>query len=55
MKTTEYLTINELAETFKISRRTVYREIDRGIPYIKVGHHKRFDYNQVLHWFKTKK
>jgi len=50
-----FMTIKELCETFKISRSTLYRDIDRGIPFITVGKSKRFDYEQVLHWFKTKK
>lgn len=55
MEETKFLSVNQLAETFGISRRTVYREIERGIPHMRVGQRIRFDYKEALHWFRTKK
>jgi|TARA_Y100000031_G_C7982550_1_gene275447 excisionase family DNA binding protein len=43
-----YLSTNELMQMLGISRSTVYRLIDRGLPFIKVGAINRFPKDQVL-------
>ena len=47
-----YLSTNELMQMLGISRSTVYRLIDRGLPFIKVGAINRFPKDQVLAWFE---
>ena len=46
----QYISTNELMRMLSISRSTVYRLIDRGMPYIKVGSVNRFPKDQVLAW-----
>ncbi len=47
-----YLSTNELMEMLGISRSTVYRLMDRGMPFIKVGAINRFPEKQVLSWLE---
>ena len=47
-----YLSTNELMQMLGISRSTVYRLIDRGLPFIKVGAINRFPKDQVLVWLE---
>ncbi len=47
-----YLSTNELMEMLGISRSTVYRLMDRGIPFIKVGSINRFPKDQVVAWLE---
>ncbi len=46
----QYLSTNELMEMLGISRSTVYRLMDRGMPYLKVGAINRFSKDRVLVW-----
>ena len=48
----KYLSTNQLMQMLGISRSTVYRLIDRGLPAIKVGAVNRFPKDQVLKWFE---
>ena len=48
-----YLSTNQLMQMLNISRSTVYRLIDRGLPAIKVGAINRFPKDQVLKWFEN--
>ena len=45
-----YLNTNRLIQVLGISRSTVYRLVDRGLPSIKVGAVNRFPIDQVLKW-----
>ncbi len=49
-----YLSTNKLMEMLGISRSTVYRLMDRGLPFIKVGAINRFPKDQVLAWLEEK-
>ena len=49
------LNVVEVAETFKTSRSTIYRELKEGLPFITVGKEKRFIFEEVLEYFKNKK
>ena len=51
----KYLTINELCEVLKISDATVRRHIKKGLPSIQVGRDYRFDLEEVVEWYKTRK
>ncbi len=50
----QYLGTNELMKMLGISRSTVYRLIDRGLPFINVGSINRFSKDQVLAWLEEK-
>ena len=48
----QYLSTNELMEMLGVSRSTINRLMDRGIPFIKVGSINRFPEKQVLSWLE---
>ncbi len=48
----QYLSTNDLMSMLDISRSTVYRLMDRGLPSIKVGAVNRFPMDQVLAWLE---
>ena len=50
----QFLTINQVAEHLNISRRSVYTLIDQGLPYAKVGGHKRIALSSLHWWFASK-
>ncbi len=50
----QYLSTGELMKMLGISRSTVYRLMDRGLPFIKVGAINRFPKDQVLEWLREK-
>ena len=50
----QYLSTITLMEMLGISRSTVYRLMDRGLPFIKVGAINRFPKDQVLAWLEEK-
>ena len=43
-------TLNDLAAYLNVSRRTIYRLDDRGLPVLRVGYVLRFDLPTVLKW-----
>ena len=47
-----YLSTGELMNMLSISRSTVYRLMERGMPNIMVGSMHRFPIEQVLEWLK---
>ena len=47
-----YLTTRQLMGMFNVSRSTVVRLIDRGLPSIKIGTVWRFPKNKALAWFE---
>jgi excisionase family DNA binding protein len=49
-----YLTTQELMNTFHVSRSTVVRLIDRGLPSFKIGAVWRFPRDKVLAWFEAR-
>lgn len=50
--TERYLTTSELVEMLSISRSTVYRLMNKGLPNITVGSVHRYPIEQVLNWLK---
>ena len=45
------MTINDVADYFKVSRRTIYRWLEKGIiPAYKVNDQYRFVFNEVVDW-----
>lgn len=48
------LKTNELLEKLDISRATLYRLIDKGLPQIKISHKVvRYDFEEVFQWLKS--
>jgi excisionase family DNA binding protein len=48
----QYLSTRELMETLSISRSSVCRLMDKGMPSIMVGSVHRFPIEQVLTWLR---
>lgn len=46
----EYITLNELAKSLKISRATIDRWRKEGMPYYKIGNGVRFIETEVNEW-----
>lgn len=59
MENTQYLTTEELAAEFKLSKRWIYfrtrQDGPEGIPHMKFGKHIRFDKKKVLEFFEQQK
>lgn len=50
----EFLTIEELAEMLKVSRQTLAKMIDEGLPFVYVGKSKRFAFSLVSRWLEER-
>ncbi len=48
----KYLTVNEVAEKFKIDRTTVYNWLHKGCPALKIGGSRRFIESEIEEWVK---
>lgn len=48
----EFLTVENLCELLQVSRVTVYRWREQGMPYIKIGRNIRFEKEKVLEWIR---
>jgi len=46
----DYLTVTQLAEKLNLSRATIYRLMDQGLPSVRVGHARRFLARAVEAW-----
>jgi hypothetical protein len=42
-----------MATRLKMSRATLYRRMEEGLPYLKIGGVRRFDELEVLIWLQT--
>lgn len=51
----EYITLNELAKSLRISRATIDRWRKEGMPYYKIGNGVRFIETEVLEWIAENK
>ena len=52
--TERYLSTGELMDVLSISRSTVYRLMEKGLPSIMIGSVHRFPIDQVLTWLNEK-
>jgi excisionase family DNA binding protein len=52
--TAQYLSTKELMALLGISRSTIYRLLDDGLPYLKVGGQNRFPKEEVIEWLKER-
>lgn len=48
------ITVQQLCELVQVSRSTVDRWRNQGLPYIKIGRGIRFEENTALEWIKNK-
>jgi excisionase family DNA binding protein len=48
-----YLTIEDVAEMLRITRSTVYKFKDMGMPFIKIGKTIRFKDEEVIKWVES--
>ena len=46
----DYLTIRELSAILNVSRATIYRLINEGLPSVRIGHARRFPWSAVEAW-----
>ena len=46
----DYLTVRELSAALNVSRATIYRLIDQGLPSVRIGHARRFSWSAVEAW-----
>lgn len=49
-KMEELLTVKEMAVFLKVSERTVYNLVEKGMPMLKIGHQNRFKASDVMKW-----
>lgn len=50
----ELMTLEEVAEYLRVTKKTVYRLLEkRGIPSIRVGHQWRFDKSVIGNWLRS--
>jgi excisionase family DNA binding protein len=50
----QYANIEDIANIYKVSTRTVRNWIKRGMPHLRIGNVIRFDIPEVEHWIKEK-
>ena len=50
-----YLTTGELIEVLSISRSTVYRLMNKGMPNLMIGSVHRFPVNKVVGWLENQR
>lgn len=48
------LTVDELCEWLKVTRKTTERWRKDGMPYLKIGRTVRFDKTEVVKWIEEK-
>lgn len=53
--TNQLITRQELADQLKVSIRSVDAELKKGLPCYRIGKSVRFDYADVLEYFRNKK
>ena len=49
----QLLTINDVVARLKVSRRSVYRLVDSGLPVLRVGYVLRFSFPEVMRWIRA--
>jgi len=47
-------TVQDVLDYAQISRGTLYKLMNRGLPYMKIGRSLRFDEDSIREWFKSK-
>lgn len=51
--TAQYLTTKQVMDLLQISRSTVHRWIEQGMPHVKAGAHNRFSRAEILAWLEN--
>ena len=52
--TEQYLSTKELMAVLRVSRSTISRLLEEGLPCLKVGHQNRFSKEEVIEWLKER-
>lgn len=47
------MTVNDLLDFLQVSRTQVYQMLKQGLPYVSIGHHKRFLAEEVIEWMRN--
>lgn len=47
------MTVKDLLAFLQVSRRQIYFLLDRGLPFVTIGQHKRFIHQEVIDWLKA--
>ena len=50
----QYLSTKELMALLRVSRSTISRLLEEGLPCLKVGHQNRFPKEEVIEWLKER-
>jgi excisionase family DNA binding protein len=50
----QYLSTKELMAVLRVSRSTISRLLEEGLPCLKVGHQNRFPKEEVIEWLKER-
>lgn len=48
----QYLTTKQVMDLLQISRSTIHRWIEQGMPHVKAGAHNRFSRAEILAWLE---
>lgn len=48
----DYLTVKQLSAKLNLSRATIYRLMDQGLPSVSIGHARRFSWPAVEAWLE---
>ncbi len=51
----EYLTTKEAEELLKVSRYTLVRWREMGLPHFKIGESVRYDKDEVIEWMEERR
>ena len=47
------MTVSDLRDFLQVSVPQIYLMINRGMPYVTTGHHKRFIASEVIGWMRA--
>jgi excisionase family DNA binding protein len=50
----QYLSTKELMAVLRVSKSTISRLLEEGLPCLKVGHQNRFPKEEVIEWLKER-
>lgn len=50
----ELLTLDEVAQKLKVTRATVHKWMNEGMPSLKIGKNRRFEAHKIMDWIIQK-
>jgi excisionase family DNA binding protein len=51
----EFLTVDEMCKWLKVTRKTLERWREKGLPFVKIGRSVRFEKEAVIKWIDNNK